>query len=128
MSWSVSRFAAVACTLLLSCVVLLACGEPNEAPPPESDIEVGLQDEAADGAPVGQSLTVAVESDERVLVNGQPVAMEELADYVRELGEGRDLNATIMPSTTVDASVLSDVERRLRDGGVANVEVLDEGV
>jgi biopolymer transport protein ExbD len=113
---------------MLSCALLVSCGGPDEAPPPESDIEVGPQNEVQGGAPVEQMLTVAVESDERVLVNGQPVEMEELADYVRELSEERTLDATIVPSTTVDASVLSDVERRLRDGGVSNVEVLDEGM
>jgi len=118
----------VACTPVLSCVLLVACGGPDEAPPPESDIEVGPQNEAQDDAPVGQTLTVAVESDERVLVNRQPVAMEELADYVRELGEGRDLNATSLPSTTVAASVLSDVEQRLQDAGVATIEVMNDGM
>ncbi|NBB85165.1 MAG: hypothetical protein GVY12_02950 [Bacteroidetes bacterium] len=126
MAWSVIR--TLTCSLMLSCALLVSCGGPDEAPPPESDIEVGPQNEVQGGAPVEQMLTVAVESDERVLVNGQPVEMEELADYVRELSEERTLDATIVPSTTVDASVLSDVERRLRDGGVSNVEVLDEGM
>ena len=33
-----------------------------------------------------------------------------------------------MPSATVDAAVLSDVEQRLQDAGVLNIEVLDEGM
>jgi len=109
-------------------MLLVACGGDNEAPPPESDIEVGVEDDAANEAPARQLLTVAVESDEQVLVNGQPVEMEELADYVRELGEGRDLDATILPSATVDASVLSDVEQRLQDGGVTTIEVMNDGM
>lgn len=127
MVWSVSR-TLVACALVLSCALLVACGGADEAPPPQSDIEVGPEDEAAEEGPEGQTLTVAVESEDRVLVNGQPVAMEDLAGYVRERAEGRTLNATIVPSATVGASVLSDVEERLRDGGVATVEVMDEGM
>jgi len=113
---------------MLSCALLVACGGREEAPPPESDIEVGIEEDAAPEALVRQRLTVAVASDERVLVNGQPVEMEELADHVRTLGEGRTLDATIVPSATVDAPVLRDVEQRLRDAGVATIEVVGEGM
>ena len=90
MFWSVSRTFA-ACSLTLSCVLVVACGGPDEAPPPESDIEVGMEEDAANEAPVRQMLTVAVESDGRVLVNGPPVEMGALAGYVHALGEGAPL-------------------------------------
>ena len=90
MHWSVSRTLA-ACSLTLSCVLLVACGGPDEAPPPESAIEVGVEDDAANEAPARQPLTVAVASDEQVLVDGPPVGMEALASYVHALGEGAPL-------------------------------------
>ena len=126
MAWSAFRI--LACSLMFSCALLVACGGRDEAPPPESDIEVGIEEDAAPEALVRQRLTVAVASDERVLVNGQPVEMEELADHVRTLGEGRTLDATIVPSATVGVPVLRDVEERLRDAGVATVEVVGEGM
>ncbi len=108
--------------VLTAGLLVAGCGAPDEAPPSEGDLGLEMEDEEA--APA--EIMVAVESEELVLIDGEPVDIDEVDEHVREMTRERQVVAALITAEGVSEDVVQAVERRLEDGGVAEVRMMGQ--